>query len=286
MKSLLKQDQYYPRPFVKWAGGKRQLISEISRHIPFDFDSYFEPFVGGGALFFYLISKYPKLKCYISDLNYDLILTYLVVRDNVNELISSLENHAEKFSTDSNSYYYFVRETHPNDKVARASRFIFLNRTCFNGLFRVNREGKFNVPFGKYTNPNIVNRENLLSVSKVLQLENVVIHCCDFENALNKTHENDFVYLDPPYYPLTKTSSFTSYTHSEFDYNEQKRLAKQIKVLNTKKCKVILSNSSSETVSHLFSNCFRNVIEVNANRSINSQGEGRTGHVEFIFINY
>ncbi|MGI0077379.1 MAG: DNA adenine methylase, partial [Nitrosopumilaceae archaeon] len=191
-----------PKPFVKWAGGKRQLLPILSKYIPKKFDSYFEPFLGGGAVLFHLISENPKLMCFVSDLNSDLILSYVTIRDRVEELILALENHSKNYFKNPKQYYYKVRESSPKNQIDKVSRLIFLNKTCFNGLYRVNSKGEFNVPLGKYSNPNIVNKENLLAVSYAIQSKNITIKCQDFTKALEIAEENDFVYLDPPYQPI------------------------------------------------------------------------------------
>jgi DNA adenine methylase len=162
-----------PKPFVKWAGGKRQLLPVISSHVPQEFERYFEPFLGGGAVFFQLISQNRTAKWFISDLNSDLIISYRIIRDKVKELVSALEIHAENYFTNPSVYYYKVRASKPKGHIDKASRLLFQNKTCFNGLYRVNCKGRFNVPLGKYVNPNIVNKENLFSVSKVLQSKEI-----------------------------------------------------------------------------------------------------------------
>ena len=166
-----------PKPFVKWAGGKRQLITSLEGHLPKKFGTYFEPFLGGGALLFHLLNQSPNLKCNISDLNSDLILAYITIRDKVEQLVESLERHSGKYSADKIEYYYSVRESSPKNQIEKVSRLLFLNKTCFNGLYRVNSKGQFNVPLGRYTNPSIVNKENLISVSKILQSKNIAIRC-------------------------------------------------------------------------------------------------------------
>jgi len=280
------QIQTSPKPFVKWAGGKRQLLSIISQHIPSTLNSYFEPFLGGGAVFFYLRGKNPNLCCQVSDLNSDLILSYQIIRDNVFDLIESLENHSKNYFQNSYSYYYTVRDENPIDPIEKVARFIFLNRTCFNGLFRVNKKGKFNVPLGKYSNPNIVNKENLLNVNHFLQTQNVSIKCCDFEISLEDVREGDFVYLDPPYQPISITSSFTSYTSAKFAFGQQKRLYEVVRKLDKHGCKVLISNSNTNEIIDLFSKVCPNVIEVECSRYINSNPANRTGHSELLFKNY
>ena len=287
---MLKQEYQLisvaPKPFVKWAGGKRQLLPVIASHIPSKFERYFEPFLGGGAVFFSLVSKEIKTKWHISDLNSDLVLSYVTIRDNVKELVSSLETHAENYSKNQSTYYYKIRETNPKNGIDRVSRLIFLNKTCFNGLYRVNSKGKFNVPVGRYVNPNIVNKENLFEVSKVLQSKDVSIKCQDFEDALKGVGHGDFVYLDPPYQPVSSTASFTSYTDSDFDFSDQERLYAKFKALDKKGVKVLLSNSKSDEIVKLFREFSDGIIEINANRFINSVSQKRTGHTELLIKNY
>ena len=286
---MLKQ-QYQlisdPKPFVKWAGGKRQLLPVITSHIPSKFERYFEPFLGGGAVFFSLVAKERKAKWFISDLNSDLALSYVTIRDKVKELVLSLENHAANYAKNQSSYYYKVREANPKNEIDKVSRLIFLNKTCFNGLYRVNSKGKFNVPVGRYVNPNIVNKENLFEVSRVLQSKDISIKCQDFEDALKGVGDEDFVYLDPPYQPVSTTASFTSYTDSDFDFSDQERLYAKFKALDKKGVKVLLSNSRSDKIIELFNEFSDGIIEINANRFINSVSQKRTGHTELLIKNY
>ena len=287
---VLKQ-QYHvisaaPKPFVKWAGGKRQLLHVIENHIPNKFERYFEPFLGGGAVFFSISSKERKAKWFISDLNSDLVLSYVTIRDKVEDLVLSLENHAVHYSKDQSGYYYKIRETNPKNDVDKVSRLIFLNKTCFNGLYRVNSKGKFNVPVGRYVNPNIVNKENLFEVSKMLQSKDISIKCQDFEDALKEVSQGDFVYLDPPYQPVSSTASFTSYTDSDFDFADQERLYRKFKILDKKGAKVLLSNSKSDEITGLFDEYSDGIIEIATNRFINSVSKNRTGHTELLIKNY
>ena len=275
-----------PKPFVKWAGGKRQLLPILSQHIPKNFDAYFEPFLGGGAVLFHLISQNSQLKCFVSDLNSTLILSYVTIRDKVDELITSLEEHSENYFKNTEEYYYQVRDSSPKNQIDQVSRLIFLNKTCFNGLYRVNSKGKFNVPIGKYVNPNIVNKENLLILSHVLQSKGISIKCEDFTTALRRTQEGDFVYLDPPYQPVSSTANFTSYTNDNFGYKDHERLFTEFKKLDSKGCKIMLSNSKSQEVIELFSEYSDNIIEINTNRFINSNSKKRTGHTEILIKNY
>jgi len=274
-----------PKPFVKWAGGKRQLITSLEVHLPKKFNIYFEPFLGGGALLFHLLNQSPNLKCDISDLNSDLILAYITIRDKVEQLIESLEKHSGKYSADQRQYYYSVRESAPKNQIEKVSRLLFLNKTCFNGLYRVNSKGQFNVPLGKYTNPSIVNKENLISVSKILQSKNIAIRCHDFAAILDEAKKDDFVYFDPPYQPVSKTANFTSYTKCEFTYKDLERLADLCQKLDKKDCKVLLSNSNTKEVKKLFSSKWK-IVEISANRAINSNSKKRTGHSELLIKNY
>lgn len=274
-----------PKPFVKWAGGKRQLITSLEVHLPKKFNTYFEPFLGGGALLFHLLNQNPNLKCHVSDLNSDLILAYITIRDKVEQLVESLERHSGKYFTDKQEYYYSVRESAPKNQIEKVSRLLFLNKTCFNGLYRVNSKGQFNVPLGKYTNPSIVNKENLLAVSKILQSKNIVLRCQDFASVLDAAKKDDFVYFDPPYQPVSKTANFTSYTKCEFTYDDLKRLAGVCQKLDKKDCNVLLSNSNTKEVRKLFSSKWK-VTEISANRAINSNSKKRTGHSELLIKNY
>jgi DNA adenine methylase len=275
-----------PKPFVKWAGGKRQLLPAITSHVPEKFERYFEPFLGGGAVFFHLVSQERQTKLFLSDLNPDLIISYITMRDRVKELVSALELHSINYFKNPSTYYYKVRESNPKGQVEKVSRLIFLNKTCFNGLYRVNSKGKFNVPIGRYVNPNIVNRENLLAVSKVLQSKDISIKCQDFEEALNNASSGDFVYLDPPYQPVSTTANFTSYTDGDFDYSDQKRLYAKFKALDKRGVKVLLSNSRSSEILQLFKEFSDGIIKINANRFINSVSQRRTGHCELLIKNY
>ena len=274
-----------PKPFVKWAGGKRQLMSELKKNFPTKFGTYLEPFLGGGAVMFDLLAKQPNLKCNASDLNSDLVLAYVTIRDRLEKLIESLEDHSKNYHKDSTGYYYEVRNQEPKNQIEKVSRLLFLNKTCFNGLYRVNSKGKFNVPLGRYTNPNIVNKENLQAVSKILQSEKIKISCRDFSSIIKDAKKEDFVYFDPPYQPVSDTANFTSYTHRDFTEDDLERLADLANQLNSKGCNVILSNSNSKTVKKLFSTGWK-IKEIKANRAINSNSQKRTGHKEIIIKNY
>ena len=275
-----------PKPFVKWAGGKRQLLAELEKNFPKQFGTYFEPFLGGGAVLFDLLAKKPNLKCSVSDLNSDLVLAYVTIRDKLGRLIESLENHSKNYHKDSIDYYYEVRKQEPKSQIEKVSRLLFLNKTCFNGLYRVNSKGKFNVPLGRYTNPNIVNRENLIIASKFLQSERIKISCRDFESILKDAKKGDFVYFDPPYQPVSDTANFTSYTHRDFTEDDLQRLADLANQLNSKGAHVLLSNSNTKIVKKIFSSKKWKVKEIAVNRAINSNSQKRTGHKEILIKNY
>ena len=275
-----------PKPFVKWAGGKRQLIPILNENLPKTFGTYYEPFIGGGALLFHILTERDGQKCSISDLNSDLVLAYTTIRDRIDDLVSSLKSHERNYRKDSKSYYYAVRESNPRSEIEKTSRLLFLNRTCFNGLYRVNSKGKFNVPLGRYTNPNIVNEDNLRSVSDILQASKVSIKCRDFEAVLRDAKKGDLVYFDPPYQPVSDTANFTSYTNKDFTDKDLERLADLCNRLDAKGCKVLLSNSDSKQVSDMFSEKPWKVNKIQANRSINSNSKKRTGHFELLIKNY
>jgi DNA adenine methylase len=268
-------------PFLKWAGGKSQLLKEIAPIIPSHFENYFEPFLGGAALLFHLLGQRPTLKAVISDSNSELVNCYLSVQSNVEEVIEALKKHRND-----KHYYYKIRsqDTKRLLPAERAARLIYLNKTCFNGLYRVNRSGQFNVPFGKYKNPRIVDEEKLRSVSRILRRARIDIDCLDFEAALKRARAGDFVYLDPPYQPLSSTSNFTSYTKSSFDEAAQIRLCQTFESLDARGVFVLLSNSDCELVRKLYGE-YR-VHEVTATRAINCNGNGRGRIGELLVRNF
>ena len=286
MKQQYDQILVTPKPFVKWAGGKRQLIPILNQNLPESFGTYYEPFLGGGALLFHILTDKNGQKCSISDLNSDLVLAYTTIRDRIDALITSLKNHEKNYQKDSESYYYSIRKNNPRSEIEKTSRLIFLNRTCFNGLYRVNSKGKFNVPLGKYSNPNIVNEENIRAVSHILQSSRTVIKCRDFEAVLRDAKKGDLVYFDPPYQPVSATSNFTSYTTKDFTYDDLTRLAELCLKLDSRGCKVLLSNSDSKEVADIFANDPWKINRIEANRSINSNSKKRTGHFELLIKNY
>jgi DNA adenine methylase len=249
-----------PRPFLKWAGGKGQLLSELRCHIPARFGRYFEPFLGGGALFF---DQLPE-RGVLSDVNAEIIGCYSAVRDHVEKLIRALKVH--RYEAD---HYYAVRDTDPDGlaPVERAARTIFLNKTGFNGLYRVNRSGKFNVPFGRYAKPHICDEENLRACSAALARVDLVVS--DFEEAVMKAKTGDFVYFDPPYVPLSRTATFTAYARGGFGPEAQERLANLFARLVERRVHVLLSNSDVPEIRRLYAD-YR-IETVRASRSINSK---------------
>ncbi|EDP75067.1 DNA adenine methylase [Hydrogenivirga sp. 128-5-R1-1] len=267
-----------PKPFVKWAGGKRQLLEVLLKNVPARFNTYIEPFVGGGALLFALLPD----RAIIGDANCELINAYSVIKDNVEELITSLERHRND-----EDYYYEIRNLDPStlSPVERASRFIYLNKTCYNGLYRENSKGMFNVPFGRYKNPKILDRDNLRAVSEFLNSSNVLILCQDYRETCKLAGEGDFVYLDPPYHPLSRTASFTKYSRNDFSEEDQERLAEVFRELDRKGCYVMLSNSNTEFIKSLYRGYY--IQELEASRAINCKGDGRRRRkIELLIKNY
>jgi len=272
----LKEETY---PIVKWVGGKRQLMFELLKNMPENYNRYFEPFIGGGALFFELQPD----NAYISDMNEELINLYQVVRDNVDELVADLQKHDI-----SKEYFMEIRNIDRTEEyenwsdVQKASRFIYLNRTCFNGMYRVNSKGEFNVPFGHYKNPRILDENNLINCSNLLQ--RTEIKHADFSEILKKVKKGDFVYFDPPYVPLSETSSFTSYTKDGFDMDMQFKLRDVCDELDTMGVKFLLSNSDTKLVNELYENY--NIKKVFASRQINANADGRGKITEVLVRNY
>jgi len=276
-----------PKPFVKWVGGKRQLLEQfklMNLYPPEKFDSktgrYFEPFVGGGAVFFDL----KPMKASLSDLNNELVITYNVIKNYVKSLIKSLKKHKN-----TKEYFLKIRAQKVENltDLEIASRFIYLNRTCFNGLYRVNSQGGFNVPFAGNKNPLICDEENLRKISKALK--NVEIKNQDYKEVLKKTKKGDFVYFDPPYYPINKTSSFTSYTKESFLEKEQIELRDTFVELTKRGCFVMLSNSDTPFINKIYSEIKNKQIRINkvyAGRMINSKASGRGKITEMLITNY
>jgi DNA adenine methylase len=277
-------------PFIKWAGGKSRLISQLKNFIPEEFNNYFEPFVGSGALFFYLTCSFKTKKnfsLHLSDINSELINVYKTIKNNLKDLIKELQYNENEYSNDPKKFYYKLRgERFPFDSIKEAARFITLNKTCYNGLYRVNKNGIFNVPLGSYKKPKICDTTNLTKVNKIMNLRNTTIENYDYQKISSKIQENDFIYLDPPYFPINETSNFTNYTSYGFDIGQQKRLANFFYDLDKRKCKILLSNSDTTIIRDLYSSFKENIISLSALRSINSNAEKRKNHSELIIKNF
>ena len=281
------------KPFLKWAGGKTKLINEIEMIFPYrhkDKFSYIEPFVGSGAIFFHVLNKYQNIdRIIINDINTELINLYKTIKNNVEDLILLLKEYEDiYFSFNDNiklkEYYYEQRNlfNNVNDVLIKSALFIFLNKTCFNGLYRVNKNNNFNVPMGKYKNPNICDEKKLLLISK--QLENVIILNVDYHETVQYADRNSIFYLDPPYKPISETSKFNNYTRFDFNDNEQVRLKYFCDEINDRKSKWILSNSNHIIFKELYKDYI--ITEVIMNRNINSKGNKRNKIKELLIRNY
>lgn len=270
------------QPVLKWVGGKRQLLPEIEKYIPKNIKTYYEPFVGGAAVLFHLQPK----SAIINDVNGDLINLYNVIKKDVDELIEHLKTHEN-----TPDYFYALREIDRNkdeyallSPIEKASRTIYLNKTCYNGLFRVNAAGEFNTPFGGYKNPNIVNEVVLRAVSQYFNKNDVVFSNDDFAEAVQSAQRGSFVYLDPPYDPISSSSSFTGYDKGGFDRNEQVRLKQLCDDLNQRGVKFLLSNSKTDFILDLYKDYKIEIVK--AKRAINSKGELRGEVDEVLIRNY
>jgi len=298
------------KPILKWAGGKGQLLEQIAKHLPQELiegkiDCYIEPFVGGGAVFFWVAQNFDVREFYLSDINQELILLYKTIQKDVNSLIEELkkiENEYLILNEEKRKIYFFNKRNSYNDFknqidlknferswFTRSAEIIFLNRTCFNGLFRVNKKGSFNVPFGNYKNPRICNTNNLLLASKLLQ--KATIQYSDFTEIHNLATPKTFVYFDPPYRPLTKTASFKSYSQFDFNDDEQKRLASFYQKLDHQGTKLMLSNSDPKNIDkndNFFDELYLDftINRIQANRMINSKTSGRGAISELLITNY
>ncbi|MCM2466126.1 DNA adenine methylase [Methanoculleus oceani] len=298
------------RPFLKWAGGKTQLLNEFARRIPKELkngeiSTFIEPFVGGGAVFFHFNSVFSFKECHIFDINEELILAYSVVKRNVEDLIEYLCDLTEEFLSKDDEgrkeYFYSIRDEFNQTKssinfknygkawIPRAGQLIFLNKTCFNGLFRVNSQGEFNVPFGQHKNPKIVYPDVLRADAQILQ--NTKIHLGDFAKSSQYINNNSFVYFDPPYRPLSNTASFTQYSKDGFDDVEQQRLAEFFAKCDAKRAKLMLSNSDPKNINsndNFFDTLYGkfNIQRVPARRMINSDASKRGEINEIIVTNY
>lgn len=297
-------DEKKVKPFLKWAGGKSQLISEIEKYYPFadgKITKYAEPFVGGGAVLFDVLNKYELEKVYISDINAELINAYRIIRDDIDELISMLTVMQSEFvplDIGHRKIYYLAKREQFNDlkvngdesiDIEKAALMIFLNRTCFNGLFRVNKKGLFNVPMGSYKNPLICDELNLRAVSEKLQKVTVV--CGDYRESATFIDDKTFVYFDPPYRPITDTASFTAYTENLFNDEEQIELARFVDDMHRKGAKIVISNSdpkNSNTEDDFFDNIYSayKIKRVEATRMINCNSEARGKIKELLISNF
>lgn len=297
-------DEKKVKPFLKWAGGKGQLITEIEKYYPFSdgkITKYAEPFVGGGAVLFDILGKYELEEIYISDINAELINTYRIIRDDIDKLISMLKEMQSEFvplDTEHRKAYYICKRERFNDlkvngdesiNIEKAALMIFLNKTCFNGLFRVNKKGLFNVPMGSYKNPLICDELNLRAVSE--KLHKVTIVCGDYRKSADFIDNKTFVYFDPPYRPITNTASFTAYTENLFNDDEQMELAKFVDTMHRKGAKVVISNSdpkNSNTEDNFFDNIYsaHKIKRVEATRMINSKSEARGKIKELLISNF
>jgi DNA adenine methylase len=273
------------QPFLKWAGGKGQLLEQFDRWFPSLIESHCEPFVGGGAVFFHLRARFPKMSARLFDNNAELINCYTIVRDEVQALMGRLDEHLAQFRIDPEAYYYKVRRQHalPN-LVERAARMIFLNKTCYNGLWRVNSRGEFNVPIGSYKpeKVSLYERNNLLAASRALQGTSLVVQ--DFRETLRAASRGDFVYVDPPYFPLSPTANFTSYTKEDFGKQEQRELAVLFADRTRHGVRLMLSNSDSPCIREMYKGF--EIQTVKARRAVNCDGAKRGLIPEILVLNY
>ena len=280
-------EQKAAQPFIKWVGGKRGLLSQIIPLLPKEFNNYFEPFIGGGALFFELFSqgKLDNKNVYLFDINTELINTYEVVKKYPELLIDELDRFKKEHSKE---FYYEIRAWDREndfleiDNLLRATRFIYLNKTCFNGLYRVNRKNQNNVPMGNYKNPNICDSEAIYNASEALQIANIMN--TSYKNVLDYAKKEDLVYFDPPYYPLNKTSSFTSYSEFEFLDQQQIELFEVFEKLDELGSYVVHSNSDTKFIRDLYTQY--DINEIQANRFINSKSAGRGKINELLILSY
>ena len=294
------------KPFLKWAGGKTQLLGEIEKLYQLDgVNKYVEPFIGGGAVFFDILNKHKFDEIYINDVNKDLICTYTVVRDQIDDLLGLLAKFQEEYTSldfdsefEQRKKYYLAKRSRFNRlkldnnsdcNLEKAALLIFLNKTCFNGLYRVNKSGLYNVPMGKYKKPVICDAENLSIVSKCLQ--GVTISCGRYDNLAEHIDKDTFVYCDPPYRPLTQTAAFTSYTENDFDDNEQRNLSEFARLMSEKGTKIVISNSDPKNIDendNFFDDLYAgfNIRRVKAGRMINSKGTARGKISELLISNF
>ncbi|RUR84650.1 DNA adenine methylase [Chlorogloeopsis fritschii PCC 9212] len=273
--------QICPRPFLKWAGGKSKLIPQYVPFFPTNYKNYYEPFLGGGAVFFYLQYLQPT-PAILTDINAELITTYRCVQEKVDDLIILLKEHQRQHNRD---YYYNIRANPVHSELEQAARLIYLNRTCFNGLYRVNSQGKFNVPLGRYDNPKIC-QEDLLRLASATLVKSEIKQA-DFADVLNyATTTEDFVFFDPPYYPISNTSYFTAYSRNSFTEKDQKRLRDICAELATRGVKVMVCNSDCEFIKQIYIEIGFNIHRIEAARSINSNTKKRGIIYELLITSY
>jgi len=283
-------------PFIKWAGGKTQILDKLTECLPPKFNVYYEPFLGGGALFFRLYSRGKIRRAIISDLNRDLINCYIVIRDELDALMSRLDDYQKH--VDQKDFFYEVARpafnkirlnTGLEKNVEKAALLIFLNKTCFNGLYRVNSKGEFNVPWGRYKAPKLYDTENLKAIKKALNDGGkIAIKCADYREVVKSAEKEDLIYFDPPYQPLNQTSSFTQYTSDAFSDEDQHNLANTFKELDSRGCFVMLSNSYSPLIEKLYKDYITKgyLTVAMAARAISCIGNGRGRIPEYIIYNY
>jgi DNA adenine methylase len=274
------------QPFLKWVGGKAQLLAQFDGFFPTKITQYFEPFIGGGAVFFYLKHRFPRMRAFLCDINPELINTYRAVQEFPRKLMRQLDAHAAEFKAKGDDYFYLVRAQHHlagDEKriVERAARMIFLNKTCFNGLWRVNARGEFNVPVGSNKNPGLYNEENILAVSRALEGAHLAVQ--DFRETLNQTRTGDFAYVDPPYYPVSATASFTSYAREDFGEGEQCELHAVFAEAARRGVRLMLSNSDTPFIRRLYRDFQIRTVE--ARRAINCDGSKRGAVSEVVVTN-
>ena len=273
-----------PQPFLKWVGGKAQLLAQFDEFFPTEITRYFEPFIGGGAVFFHLKHRFPKMKAFLRDINPELINTYKAVQKFPHKLMQQLDAHAAEFKAKGDDYFYYVRGQHyltgdENKIVERAARMIFLNKTCFNGLWRVNGRGEFNVPVGSNKKPGLYDEENILAANRAL--EGVDLAVQDFRETLNQPRRGDFAYIDPPYHPISLTASFTSYAKEDFGEGEQRELHAVFAEAARRGARLMLSNSDTSFIHKLYRDF--QIHTVQARRAINCDGSKR-GHVNEVVV--
>ncbi len=261
------------------------MVNELLQHIPIDLTNYFEPFLGAGALFFGACRNSTRFQAFLSDTNEDLINTYRMLKSDPEQLVAALGEVQRQYDETNHrrEFYYEMRKSKPSSPLARSVRFVFLNKTCYNGLYRVNSNGEFNVPFGRYTNPRICDAPTLRAVSKALQATDARVEVLDYLEATENCAAGDFVYFDPPYDPSSPTSFFTNYTRLGFPEKDQRTLADVFKELSDKGCRLLLSSSDTQLVRNLYDGFKIETVQVN--RSINSVGTRRTGFTELVITN-